>query len=185
MCHLHRIRRGIHSTNNINTVNEDLDPPWPLRDRRHNVGAHLFDLDELNGIIATDLIGRFPTTSVCGYKYIFLLYNYDNNSLHAHPINSRSSADIIQGYNACYDELRQDGMQPVLQRLDNKLCTNLIQAIESNGLDYQLATPGNYRHNYAEQHIQTFKNYFISSLYGTDESFPRNTWCYLIPMLSW
>ena len=56
----------------------------------------------------------------------------------------------------------------------------LIEAIESKGLDYQLASPYDHRLNPAKQQVQTFKNHLISNLHGCDTSFPAYKWCSII-----
>ena len=50
----------------------------------------------------------------------------------------------------------------------------LIEAIEEKQLQYQLAPPSNHRTLPVEQAIQSFKNHFISILYGVDDSYPAN-----------
>ena len=59
----------------------------------------------------------------------------------------------------------------------------MIQSIKYKNLDYQLALVGDHRTNPAEQPIQTFKNCFISTLYGADDDFPANQWDQLIPQV--
>jgi hypothetical protein len=75
------------------------------------------------------------------------------------------------------EELRKAGIQPILHRLDNETSRELIKAIEDRNIDYQIASPGDHQLNHAERAIQTFKNHYISILYGTDSSFPANQWC--------
>jgi hypothetical protein len=78
------------------------------------------------------------------------------------------------------EELRKAGIVPLLHRLDKESSSDLIKAIEDQNIDYQIASPGDHRLNHAERAIQTFKNHFISILYGTDSTFPANQWCRLI-----
>jgi hypothetical protein len=75
------------------------------------------------------------------------------------------------------EELRKAGIVPILHQLDNETSADLIKAIEERNINYQIASPGDHRLNQAERAIQTFKNHFISILYGTDSSFPANQWC--------
>jgi hypothetical protein len=72
------------------------------------------------------------------------------------------------------EELRKAGIVPVLHRLDNETSTDLIKPIEERNINYQISSPGDHRLIQAERAIQTFKNHFISILYGTDSSFPAN-----------
>ena len=41
----------------------ELDPPKDIIDREHYIGVTAVAFEKLKGIIATDLPGRFPTTS--------------------------------------------------------------------------------------------------------------------------
>ena len=51
-------------------------------------------------------------------------------------------------------------------------------------MDYQLASPGDHRVNYAERAIQTYKNHFISTLKGADPDYPDNGWDLLMPQIN-
>jgi hypothetical protein len=102
MGHLHMQRQGVRSTKDPEPT-LDFDDVLPLPrshiDHTHHVGAHLLDLhQDLEGMIATDLTGRFPFTSSRGMTYPFVLYDYDSNAILASPIKSRNAADIVDGY---------------------------------------------------------------------------------------
>ena len=45
--------------------------------------------DNITGRIATEQTGEFPVVSSQGNRYIFILYNYDRNSILAEPMKSR------------------------------------------------------------------------------------------------
>jgi hypothetical protein len=147
-------------------------PHRHITNRQHYVGVKTIAFEDLKGIIATDLPGRFPTTSGQGNAYVLVMYDFDSNSINAVGIKNRKIASLVKGYNELYEDLRKAGINPVLHRLDNETSTELILEIEKKGLDYQIASPGDHRLNHAERAIQTFKNHFIAILYGTDSSFP-------------
>ena len=68
------------------------------RTKTHHVGFDAIAPGEaLKHLIATDLPGRFPITSARGHKYLFLMYDYDANYIHAVPIKSRESAELVRG----------------------------------------------------------------------------------------
>jgi hypothetical protein len=189
MGHMHMIRKGTRSTTKP-TVNEimdeeldpepTLDPPRHITNRQHYVGVETIAFEDLKGILATDLPGRFPTTSGQGNAYVLVMYDFDSNSINAVGIKNRKKASLINGYNEMYEDLRIAGINPVLHRLDNETSHDLIAEIERKGLDYQIASPGDHRLNHAERAIQTFKNHFIAILYGTDSNFPAKQWDRLI-----
>ena len=189
MGHLHMIRKGIRSTTKptiSEIMNEELDPepvlqpPRRITNRNHNVAVDVIPFEDLKGIIATDLPGRFPTTSAQGNAYVLVMYDYDSNTINAVAIKNRKTASLIHGYNELYEELKKAGINPVLHRLDNETSNELILEIEKKGLEYQIASPGDHRLNYAERAIQTFKNHFIAVLFGCDSTFPAKQWDRLI-----
>lgn len=137
---------------------------------------------KIQNLLSTDLPGRYPITSARGHKYIFLLYDHDTNYIHATPIPSRKAEDLIDGFNTCYTELKQNGFTATNLKLDNEISNSFINHIENNEhLTYQLVSAGNHRTLMAERAIQDFKNHFISILSGTDPDFPTNCWDLLIP----
>jgi hypothetical protein len=188
MGHLHMQRQGVRSTRTPKPTTNDYDKTLPLPrshlDRNHNVGAHLFEIENnLKGMISSDLTGRFPYTSSRGMTYLFILYDYDSNAILASPIKSRSAEDIVVGYKFCHQQLSAAGISPILQRLDNEASTALIHAITTKNLQYQLASPHSHRLNPAERAIQTLKNHFISCLNGTNTRFSPHLWCRPIPQV--
>jgi hypothetical protein len=58
-----------------------LDPPPHITNRQHDVGVTTIAFENLKGIIATDLPGRFPTTSRQENAYVRVLYDFDSNSI--------------------------------------------------------------------------------------------------------
>jgi hypothetical protein len=109
-----------------------------------------------------------------------VLYDFDSNSIHATPIESRLKGDLVKGYQTMYNDLNRAGIRPILHQLDNECSQEMITAIKANGTKYQLAPPGDHRTNPAERAVQTFKNHFISTLFGADSKFLANQWDRLI-----
>jgi hypothetical protein len=158
----------------------DLEPPRHITNRQHYVGVETIAIEDLKGIIATDLPGRFPTTSGQGNSYVMVMYDFDSNTINAVAIKNRKKESLIKGYNELYEDLEKAGINPVLHRLDNETSAELIREIEEKGMDYQIASPGDHRLNHAERAIQAFKNHFIAVLYGADSGFPAKQWDRLI-----
>ncbi len=183
MGRLTRTRGGIRPTHNPASDPDGFQPPPMLEPtkREHLVGSAVFKMNDLKGLICTDLPGRFPFISSRGNNYIFVLYDYDSNAILATPIKSRQTQHLIQGYDFCYNLLKKAGIIPTLQRLDNEVSKELIASIESKHVEYQLANAHDHRHNLAERAICTFKSHFISILNGTDSCCLPHLWCRLIP----
>ena len=124
--------------------------------------------EELKGIIAADLPGRFPTTSGQGDASVLSIY--------AVKIKNGKTASLEQGLMKLYADLHKAGINPLLHQLDNETSKELRKEIEKNELAYQIASQGDHQLNRAERAIQTFKSHFIAKLYGTDSSFPAKQW---------
>jgi hypothetical protein len=104
MGHMHRIRKGIRPSSKINIEElmeaetepePQLDPPQGNLDRQHYVGIDAVKFEALKGTISTDLPGRFPLTAARGNAYIFVLYDYNSNSILAVPIKNRTKASKL------------------------------------------------------------------------------------------
>jgi hypothetical protein len=105
MGHMHMFRKGIRSTTTptINYImNEEiypepqLDPPQKINNRQHYVGITTIAFEEFKGIIATNLPGRFPTTSGQGNAYVMVLYDhFDSNSIRRTPSITGFFYDVL------------------------------------------------------------------------------------------
>ena len=126
--------------------------------------------------VHTDQTGQFPTTSTRGNKYIFILYDYDSNSIHPVPLKNREAESILAAYQQVQQKLIQAGLRPKLHRLDNECSQILKDFMIEQEEDYQLVPPGNHRRNAAERAIRTFKNHFIAGLASADPNFPLQLW---------
>ena len=96
------------------------------------------------------------------------------NVINATAIKSKNKEDSIQGYDKLFNVMKKAGITLVIQRLDNEIAQELIEAIEEKKLQYQLAPPSNHQKLPVEHAIQTVKNHFILILYGVNDSFPAN-----------
>ena len=130
--------------------------------------------------VHTDQTGKFPVTSTRGMKYVFVLYDYDSNSIHPVPIKNRLAESILEAYKQVHSKLIKAGLKPKLHRLDNECSQILKDFMTEEQEDYQLVPPGTHRRNSAERAIRTFKNHFIAGLASTDPNFPLNLWDRLI-----
>lgn len=126
---------------------------------------------EKTGQVYSDQTGRFPTTSSMGNTQIFVLYDYDSNSIHAHPMQSKSANDILLAYTTVANTLIKAGLRPKLQKMDNECSLILKNYMEQEQIQLQLVPPGVHRANSAERAIRTFKNHLISGLATTDTIF--------------
>lgn len=177
MGHMKPRRQGIRSTKLTKETKEEekkeeeeLELPQPHLERakNHQVVCAVVATDKLKGTISTDLPGRFPFTSNMLNNYIFIMYDFDSNSIIGKSIKSRAPAELVRGFEMCYEELQKANITPILHRLDNEISEELIGAINAKQLKYQIVTAYGHRQNKAKRSIQTYKNYLISNFHGTD-----------------
>ena len=69
--------------------------------------------------IATDLPGKSPVTSNRGNKYIFLLYEYNSNSILIRPMKARSDSEFVRVFRDLHENLLTRGLKGTYMRLDN------------------------------------------------------------------
>ena len=63
----------------------------------------------LDGKVASDLTGRFPTTSFDGNKYIMILYSDDANGILAQPVKNRSEQELVDAIKVLHTKVKHAG----------------------------------------------------------------------------
>ena len=86
-------------------------------------------------------------------KNIFVLYDYNSDTILPRPMKSNKEGAIIGRYDSIYNELNKAGINPVLPYLDNEISKELILSIKAKNLKYHMAAPHNHRLNPAEYAI--------------------------------
>jgi hypothetical protein len=79
--------------------------------------------------------------------------------------------------------MRQQGINPKHQILDNQASESYKDAIKASGMTYQLVPPDDHRRNMAKKAIQTFKDHFFGVLSGCAATMPIHLWCQLLPQI--
>ena len=160
-----------------NSTPDEDDTPMPLPHglKTHSCYAKVIHF-EPRAQTHSDQTGKFPTTSAQGNKYVFVLYDYDSNSIMARPLKSREAQQILEAFQSCYNVLRRAGLKPKLHRLDNECSAILKEFMQTEEIDCQLVPPGIHRRNAAERAIRTFKNHLIAGLSSTHPDFPIAQW---------
>ena len=204
--HLHAQRSNIRSTKLYNAANTiqtndakptDLLPllpnhlaPFPdpaqtpstnpVTSQRNEQNVYI-SCHHITGKTYSDQTGRFICPSISGNNYIFLLYNFDTNSIHAEPIPSRTKHQLLNAFKKICTSLQQRGFQPKLHHLDNEISTIFKEHLKDQHIAFQLTPEGLHRRNLAERAIQTFKNHFLAGLCSTHPDFPLALWDKILP----
>ena len=67
------------------------------------------------------------------------MYDFDSNAILSEPIKIRKTKHLIEGFNLCHKRITAADITPILLRLNNEISSDLISAIHSKSLKYQLA----------------------------------------------
>ena len=89
---------------------------------------------------------------------------------------NRSASEIARAHQTVYTYLKERGLKPQLEILDNECSAELVKVMQNNNIQFQLVPPPLHRANAAEQAIRTWKNHFITILCGFDPRFPLQHW---------
>ena len=73
----------------------------------------------ISGKLFSDQTGRFPNKSSRGNQYIMVAYDQDSNAILAQPIKTRSEYELLKAMTAIHMYLKERGLYPKLQVLDN------------------------------------------------------------------
>ena len=162
------------------TPEDDPDVAPPREPRSHAICATLLPESSLLKSYS-DQTGRFHTPSGRGNHYIFLLYNFDTNSIHTMAIPNRYAATIRNAWEVTHQHLLHQGHAPELHVLDNECSADLKKAFTKYNVQFQRVPPKEHRVNAAERAIRTFKNHFVTTLCSVDSRFPLDLWDRLLP----
>ena len=182
---MHMIKKHIRSTKSPPS-DDNTDPlaPRSPASHTHHVAVDIIKTTsdkEFQNLIATDLPGRYPITSLRGQNYLFVIFDTDSKFLNVVPIKNRSRPELIKGFKHCHDYLKKGRFRAKLLRLDNEVSIELITCIEAEQFMYQLVSPRDHRTYPAKRAIQTFKDHFIAIISGTNPEFLSNCWDLLVP----
>jgi hypothetical protein len=102
----------------INTSDTKDSAPLPATITQHCFAAVMHT--QIEGQIYTDQTGCFPVTSSRGNSQIFVLYDYESNSIYAQAMPSITAAEILKAFRTIHNNFVQAGLHPQLQRQDDE-----------------------------------------------------------------
>ena len=98
-----------------------------------------------------------------------LVYNYDSNTILAITLKDKTAESIWEAYEKIFKRLKQAGIEPRLQKMDNECSDMLKDYMDDEGIEYELMAPYQHRTNVAERAIRKFKNHLIVRLFTLPE----------------
>jgi hypothetical protein len=120
----------------------------------------------------SDQTGKFPAVSSEGNKFVMVLHDVNSNSSWAEPMKNQIGGELILACNRVFTRMRQQGINPKHQILNNQASESYKDAIRASGMTYQLVPPDNHRRNMAKKAIQTFKDHFTEYSAGALQPCP-------------
>ena len=113
------------------------------------------------------------TGNVLHFNFFFLImYNYDQNFIHAEIVRDHTAATYIAAYNSGLAEFAKRGIKPNHEVMDNILAKEIEDNLNQLEIAIHLVPPHDHRTNKAERAIRTFKNHWIASVAGCSSSMP-------------
>ena len=95
-----------------------------------------------------------------------VLVEIKSNVILVEPRKDRTAGEMIRAYEEMVLRLKACSIEPTEHVLDNECSEDFKQAIENNGMTYQLVPPHDHQRNIAEKAIQTFKDHCVVVFYG-------------------
>ncbi|KAL7551824.1 hypothetical protein ACHAWF_015016 [Thalassiosira exigua] len=182
--HMKGIKQGIRSTKTKKepttvTLEDGTELTMPLR-KHHDVYLRV---EEARETMYTDQTGAFPVQSRRGNRYVMILCEMDNNVIMSAPMKNRTAGSMVEAYRALMKRLKRAGIKPKKHVLDNEASAEFKEAIEDEGVSYELVPKGQHQRNIAERYIQTWKAHAIGVLSGVPSTFPLAIWDDLLPQI--
>ena len=73
---------------------------------------------DTNGILYTDLTGKFPLTSISGHKHVMGLYHYDSNGIIFRPMKKGRDIEAMRVYGDICEYLKARNCKPKLNIME-------------------------------------------------------------------
>ena len=131
----------------------------------------------------TEQTGKFPHSSSRGINYQMILHEIDGASTWVEGMKNRTEGEMIEVRRRGLLRIKQQGITPTHQVLDNEISQTYKEEIRELGMSYQLVPPDDHRRNIAERAIKTQKNHFVGVLSRAAVTFPLHLWCQAIPQV--
>ena len=101
-----------------------------------------------------------------------IIHEIDGASTWVEVMKNRTEGETIEARRRGIKRMKQQGITPAHQVLDNEISQTYKDDIRDSGMSYQLVMPDDHRSNIAERAIQTWKNHFVGVLSGAAATFP-------------
>ena len=126
--------------------------------------------------IPANLTRQLPETSNRGNKYLFVIYDYNSNSIFVRPMKARTYREFPRVFQDLHENLITWGLKSAYIHLFNRSSQS---ALHEKVVELRIIPPGMNWPNLAEKVISTFKDYFIAVLWSTDPDLSMDNWHHL------
>ena len=91
-----------------------------------------------------DMTGQCPIASQRGNKHVLIRVDWDSNHIELIPLKSGKTESHASAHQEGCNWFQKHGVAAKLLKLDNEISNTLIETIQSDGLDCQLASPNDH-----------------------------------------
>ena len=166
-------------TNTDSTPLKESNTETPIGRKVQDIYNKVYDT---RNMVFFDQIGKLPTKSQSGNKYIMVMVEIDSNTILVKKLKNRKDPDLTRAYHIMMLRLKQAGIIPKKHILDNKISEAIKLVIHDEyQMEMELVPPGFHRRNVAEVEIRNTKAHFISVLAGTADDFTPSLWENILP----
>jgi hypothetical protein len=171
--HMRGQRQGVCSTKEAESPNKNQTIIPHIK--KHDILILVYDA---KATMYSDQIGKFPVVLSKGNKYIMVLRDVDSNSLWAEPMKNQTGGELILARNRALTRMRQQGINPKHQILNNQASELYKDAIRASGMTYQLVPPDDHWCNMAKKPFKpsriTLLEYSADALHSCPSIFGAN-----------
>ena len=120
-----------------------------------------------------------------------VIHHVNSNLFWLEPLKNQKEGSLIPSQTIIPKQMRQQGIVPKHQILNNQCSALMKLAIDSTKLadistskmTYKLVPPEDHQRNLCKCSIGTFKDHFIGVLSGCKKEMPMHLWCRLLPQV--
>ena len=153
-------RKGVQSTKNHRPAkSQTLDDTKPTEEpmqtpiiKKQDIFIEIYSP---RNTIYTDQTGKFSHSSSRGSRYQMIIHDIDGSSTWVEVTKNRTEGEMIKARRRGLKRMKQQGITPAHQVLDNEIYKTYKDKIRESGMSYQLVLLDNHRRNIAERAIQT------------------------------
>eukprot|EP00957_Ditylum_brightwellii_P109220 8331405-Ditylum_brightwellii.AAC.2 len=128
-----------------------------------------------------DLTGQFPHQLSRGNNYLYVMYDFDSNTILTEAIPNRQAKTLVNVWQKLHNQISKHGHPTKHYILNNEVSDEFKAVLTKYTKTFELTPPNIYHRNAAERAIRTYKNHLQAGLATCHSDFPILEWDHLLP----